>query len=61
VGSTSSIAFHPNLNLAAVLGVDQLKGRVTIVNTKSFVTKDNLASPEIQALVHPDLETWLGK
>ena len=27
----------------------------------TLVTKDNLDSPEVQAIVHPDLKSWLGE
>jgi len=44
--------------------VQHLRGQAVtprIDTGSTLVGKDNLDTPEIQALVHPDLKTWLGE
>jgi ribose transport system substrate-binding protein len=50
--------------LAVKTMVQHLRGQVVparIDTGSTLATKDNLGTPEIQALVHPDLKAWLGE
>jgi ribose transport system substrate-binding protein len=50
--------------LAVKSMVDHLQGRAVtrrIDTGSTLVSRDNLDSPEIRALVSPDLKTWLGQ
>ncbi len=50
--------------LAVKTMVQHLRGQAVpdrIDTGSTFVSKDNLDAPDIQALVHPDLKTWLGE
>jgi ribose transport system substrate-binding protein len=49
--------------LAVKTMVQHLRGQTVparIDTGSTLASKDNLDTPEIQALVHPDLKTWLG-
>jgi ribose transport system substrate-binding protein len=44
--------------------VDVIKGKTVdkrIDTGAKLLTKDNMAQPEMNALLHPDLKTWLGE
>jgi ribose transport system substrate-binding protein len=50
--------------LAVKTMVQHLRGQTVparIDTGSTLVSKDNLDSPDIQALVHPDLKSWLGE
>ncbi len=50
--------------LAVKTMVQHLRGQVVparIDTGSTLVGKDNLDTPDVQALVHPDLKTWLGE
>ncbi len=51
IGGPHGVAYHPDLKLGAVLGVDA-KGKVTIFSTKSFVTKETI---DVNDGSHPSL------
>jgi hypothetical protein len=57
IGGPQGITFHPNLKLGAALGVSG-KGKVTIFNTKSFVTKDTIS---VNDGSHPSLLVFGAK